>query len=303
MNPAHAVPALVLLAAAAEQADVAMLVLDGRLRPVVCNRKLRALSGQDDRPFVPGEFPGVADLRLPDGQALPDGPGLFELIQRHGVLDARLLGVVNERTGELRRVLVQGRQVRDEHGQAVGIVMTMTEPETTSAPDATGRELLYLAEHDELTGLLNRRGFLGRGQRELERLLGSSRRAAVWTLDVDGLKKINDSSGHAAGDMLLRAVADAARAVAVDHGAVVGRLGGDEFVLLADAHDGIAAEMVLAARRQRLLHRLPWPVEITVGVAVAPSGGDDDLMALVGRADDDMYRQRRSRRSDASAPR
>ncbi|MEY2515324.1 MAG: hypothetical protein QOJ89_2682 [bacterium] len=91
-------------------------------------------------------------------------------------------------------------------------------------------ELQDLADHDPLTGLLNRRSF------ELEltnRLVVAERRGpgAVILLDLDGFKEINDTLGHVAGDELLVAVADALRSAA-RHGDAVARLGGDEFALI-----------------------------------------------------------------------
>ena len=81
---------------------------------------------------------------------------------------------------------------------------------------------------DELTGLPNRRGVTA----ALERALAERRPLVVALLDLDGFKAVNDSLGHAAGDALLRTVADRLRAVLLP-GEVVGRLGGDEFVVVA----------------------------------------------------------------------
>ena len=89
-------------------------------------------------------------------------------------------------------------------------------------------ELEHLASHDALTGLLNRRRFEESLEQELAHVHRFGDLAAVLTLDVDNFKHVNDNHGHAAGDAVLRAIADALRSRirATDR---VGRLGGDEF--------------------------------------------------------------------------
>ena len=91
-------------------------------------------------------------------------------------------------------------------------------------------ELRHRADHDELTGLANRRRFADelRDRRDVERARG-----AVAIVDVDDLKYVNDSLGHAAGDALLRSVA-AALTQTLRPGEFLARFGGDEFTVLLD---------------------------------------------------------------------
>jgi diguanylate cyclase (GGDEF)-like protein/PAS domain S-box-containing protein len=119
--------------------------------------------------------------------------------------------------------------------------------------DATERksfeaELQHLADHDALTGLLNRRRF---GE-ELERVVGDGRsRGAVVMLDLDGLKAVNDTLGHAVGDAHNVTVADFQRERLRDTD-VAARLGGDEFAIVAPGADAAAALAVSTD----ILHRL-----------------------------------------------
>jgi diguanylate cyclase (GGDEF)-like protein len=96
------------------------------------------------------------------------------------------------------------------------------------------------AVHDDLTGLLNRRGWREAALRELAQAARSGTSIGVAVIDLDDLKQINDSMGHDAGDRILRETADRMRA-ALRGGDVLARLGGDEFVaLLTDATlDGV----------------------------------------------------------------
>ena len=95
----------------------------------------------------------------------------------------------------------------------------------------TERELRRLADHDSLTGLLNRRGFMEGLRRELRRMERKGEYGALLLLDLDNFKLVNDTAGHLAGDQVLRATAEVLRRRlrATD---VIGRLGGDEFAAL-----------------------------------------------------------------------
>ena len=95
----------------------------------------------------------------------------------------------------------------------------------------TERELRRLADHDSLTGLLNRRGFMEGLRRELRRMERKGEYGALLLLDLDNFKLVNDTGGHLVGDQVLCATADVLRRRlrATD---VIGRLGGDEFAAL-----------------------------------------------------------------------
>ncbi|HEY8179051.1 MAG TPA: diguanylate cyclase, partial [Candidatus Limnocylindria bacterium] len=151
-------------------------------------------------------------------------------------------------------------------------------------------ELERRALHDPLTGLANRTLFHDRLGHALARRSGS---VAVMFLDLDDFKTVNDAYGHAAGDKVLRAVADSL------HGAVraedtVARLGGDEFaVLLDDSPDRYQAALVAG----RLLGAVQVPVHLAgyqhaIGVSIGislGSGGDASAESLMRDADIAMY--------------
>ena len=164
-----------------------------------------------------------------------------------------------------------------------------------------GRRLLMLesqAMTDSLTGLLNRRGF----ERELARTLALARRhtetGLLVFLDLDRFKNVNDSYGHAAGDEVLRRVGRVL-ASAVRKTDVVARLGGDEFAIILNRSDSDGG-----LRRARSIERLvnatvvDWKGEQIVvrgSIGTHPFGPRDDAAAVLARADDAMYRRKRSR--------
>ncbi|HZQ12140.1 MAG TPA: GGDEF domain-containing protein [Pseudolabrys sp.] len=161
-------------------------------------------------------------------------------------------------------------------------------------------ELEARADVDPLLDILNRRGF----ERELKRSLAYVKRygtpAALLYVDLDGFKAINDRYGHAAGDTLLKAVAEELTAN-VRASDVVARLGGDEFgVLMWNA--GKPQALMRARDLEMQIDELPLShgaarlsVGASVGVAML-SGDLDDAAALIDLADKAMYARKKERR-------
>jgi diguanylate cyclase (GGDEF)-like protein len=139
------------------------------------------------------------------------------------------------------------------------------------------RELtLRLAQTDSLTGLLNRGAFTSTLCERLEAAAAAGARLALFVIDLDHFKHLNDTFGHHAGDLLLAAMGERLRAEAGD-GEIAARLGGDEFALISDVGE-------TGSRAERLLARLCEPLDIfgrlvspaaSVGVAAFPQDADD----------------------------
>ena len=153
-------------------------------------------------------------------------------------------------------------------------------------------QLDQLAHRDSLIDLPNRRGFM----RELERLIARVDRyginAAMLFVDVDGLKMINDSFGHRAGDEALVQIANLL-SKGVRHSDVVARIGGDEFGILLECSDEGSAQETAARLIDQIsdcdfMHdgeALPLSVAIGVGMITAL----DTAEAIMDRADEAMY--------------
>ncbi|MCG6204957.1 GGDEF domain-containing protein [Rhodopseudomonas sp. HC1] len=161
-------------------------------------------------------------------------------------------------------------------------------------------ELRASADTDYLLGIANRRGF----ERELDRALAYIKRydasGALIMLDVDGLKPVNDRFGHAAGDVVLKAVVEALLGH-VRASDLIGRLGGDEFALLlwnlseADARKKAAA-------LEEAVDRLPiqfgaHTVSAGISAGVAMLTGDMDAAEALASADRAMYVRKAQRRA------
>lgn len=199
-------------------------------------------------------------------------------------LDELAKGIKNEFSHETEFVRYDGKQVymvwhharlpeKDEYGYEV----------LTVALDISQRKhaeeyLSWLAAHDALTGLINRRKFTD----DLERLLKSSmrygHRGALLLFDLDQFKDVNDSSGHHVGDDLLKRVSRSLRKQSRDTD-IVARLGGDEFAMIVLEADEVEAGET-AERMCRSLNRIQvagdntsHKVSASIGVAIFPKHG------------------------------
>jgi diguanylate cyclase (GGDEF)-like protein len=158
---------------------------------------------------------------------------------------------------------------------------------------------LYNANHDELTGLPNRRALL----QELKSRLDSRRASAVMVIDLDRFKIMNDYLGHGSGDRLLVTIADRIR-TSIRVNDFAARLGGDEFVFIVDK---AKSEMEVLATAYRILDIIAQPVVIagqevshtaSIGIAVAIPGESNGL-DLLGFADVAMYAAKARGRNQA----
>ena len=156
-------------------------------------------------------------------------------------------------------------------------------------------QLLVEARTDPLTGLLNRRALDERLEAELARQDRAGGPVSLLLVDIDHFKRVNDTKGHAHGDLVLQGVADAMREVARTAD-VLGRIGGDEFALLLGDSDEAGAW----AAANRLLESIRGiGVTASVGAATAEAGGAWTVAELLRAADEALYEAKHAGRDRA----
>lgn len=160
--------------------------------------------------------------------------------------------------------------------------------------EKTEAELRYLADHDSLTGLLNRRCFRGKLDRYVSFSARYGGQGAVMIIDIDGLKEVNDKLGHQPGDNLIRRVADILRE-RVRTTDIVARLSGDEFAVLVPQADRDGALQLGEDLRAQVAEGFPAESElgtatISVGITIFGGKGDISAEAVLVAADQAMYR-------------
>jgi diguanylate cyclase (GGDEF)-like protein len=176
--------------------------------------------------------------------------------------------------------------------------------ELESRVDERTRQLQHLAEHDPLTGLPNRRHLVAHLDAALQKAARSGQRVAVFFLDLDNFKNINDSMGHAFGDLVLKGVAERLRETAGPTG-FAARLGGDEFTVVqenagarADVSE-VGNALVRAFQKPLSIEGRELIISISGGASIYPDHerGSD---ALLRAADAALFRAKNSGRARLS---
>jgi diguanylate cyclase (GGDEF)-like protein/PAS domain S-box-containing protein len=268
-----------------DTADAVVVVLNNLGRIVRANRACQELTGyrfeelRGRQIWKMGIFPGDSDLvqQAFESQALDQLPRRFEgdLVTR----DKRRV-----RLSWTNAILLDADR-RVEFVISTGIDITAR----YEAED----HLRYLSNHDALTGLYNRAYF----ETELDRLMRSRFfPVSIIMVDVDGLKQVNDTRGHAAGDELLLHVAEILRA-AFRTEDIVARIGGDEFCILLPSAGQDVTEVVLGRVKENLDLfngvNPENPIDISMGAATAAN--PDGLTASLIKADQVMYEVKSSK--------
>ena len=209
--------------------------------------------------------------------------------------------------GSYRWFLARGVVLfRDRDGAALRAIGTHTDISERRAMEETLRrqaeDLELLATTDALTGLWNRRCFLDKAEGELQRSVRYGRPLSAVMIDIDFFKRVNDTHGHAAGDIVLRRFTGiiGAKLRKTD---VLGRLGGEEFAVLLPESDAAGASTVAEILRR---DAEATPIDLAVGTTVritasfgvaAATGQDDTVADLLRRADEALYRAKETGRN------
>jgi diguanylate cyclase (GGDEF)-like protein len=260
-----------------------LCMFDAEHRLIICNRRYGEL------------YP------LPDGGVVP-GMALAELLDRHVAArhywgdPAEFIGDCLREAEELsphREVELHDGRIIDVHRSPLETGGWVETHEDVTEQRRAGHRIAYLAIHDVLTGLANRVSF----NQQLDRSLAVAQRGhgfALQCLDLDRFKAVNDTLGHAAGDELLRQVAERLRQ-ALRSGDLVARLGGDEFAIIQfpidspDEASGLAAKIVELLGAPYELNGQEANIGASIGIAMAPADGID-AADILQKADLALYR-------------
>ncbi len=218
---------------------------------------------------------------------------LFERYRRTGHVE--LIEVEWKRKdGTPMKVRLSGRQVAIEEGAPGGCEIIV---EDVTAQRASEDHLRHLAATDALTGLANYRKLSETLESEIRRSERTERAFAVLVFDLDGMKRINDSDGHLAGNRALCRLADILRfsCRSIDTAA---RYGGDEFAIILPESNGKEADAVGRRICERLSSdREEPPLSVSVGIAVYPEDGTT-IETLFHAADRGLYNMKQRRQQE-----
>ena len=159
------------------------------------------------------------------------------------------------------------------------------------------REVEWLARHDELTGIANRRHFLDHASAHQ-----NTRPLSLALFDIDHFKRVNDQLGHLVGDDYLARMAELGEALVAHHGGLFARYGGEEFVAWLPGLDIDAARSVAESLRLQLIdtylaHADGEPITLSAGVVSVKEPQPLDMTRLMKTADEALYRAKRAGRN------
>jgi diguanylate cyclase (GGDEF)-like protein/PAS domain S-box-containing protein len=263
-----------------------IMILDADKNVVEVNRAFTQATGFEAQEVV-GKKPWFLGGSLQDEAFYQ---GIWQALRKTG----NWRGEIDNRrkNGEVIPALLNVSAVRDEHGEITHYAAIFSDIADLKAAQ---RQLEYLATYDTLTGLPNRNLFYDRLQHGVEKASRDGKRLALFFVDLDNFKTINDTLGHEMGDRLLAQVADRLSACTRREDTVA-RLGGDEFAIITEdvAHPG--AEAAITARHMIAALSAPFKldnqevfVSASIGIALFPDNGRD-AAALLRNADTAMYK-------------
>jgi diguanylate cyclase (GGDEF)-like protein/PAS domain S-box-containing protein len=183
-----------------------------------------------------------------------------------------------------------------------GQIWTFVMAKDVTSQKESERKLEYLAYHDPLTGIGNRRQFYERLEEELSRPARRDRMTAVLLIDLDQFKWINDTMGHSAGDELLQAVAGRLLDEPLPRESSVARMGGDEFVVLLPSisseteAEQYAAGLIDSFSAPFILQEREFRITMSMGISLAPRDGED-AESILRSADSAMYAAKKAGRN------
>lgn len=286
-----------------ESLDDGVMFCDANGTIVVANRAAHVLQGLAPTQRIVGEdFRRVSRLGASDGVELEaaDHP----LLRALNGTTVRSEHLVVERDDESKRHLLAFARPLPYRG-ATGALLVLRD--ITAQLDENSR-LMELALHDPLTGVANRYLLLDYLRRSLNQLRSRGGTMALYYLDLDDFKAVNDRYGHDVGDEVLIAVARRLEGAARSSD-VVARLSGDEFVVVAYSPTSDPGSVDAMTGRMRTILAAPYHIRehsLSVGASVGvelADPRDEDPTSLLVKADREMYRRKRARRHGGEEPR
>ncbi|WP_369282633.1 diguanylate cyclase [Oscillibacter sp. GMB15532] len=276
-----------------ESMPVAMVLLNRNGEHVAVNQALASISGSRSEELIGRK---VEEMSKESGR---------NIIRDFRMFDANQEVPDHEVVIEGKTFYVSVRPLRNDTGYAIGEMVALMDitktKELEQQLEETNRKLLSLSRYDDLTGVLNPRTYYEEAEKKLLSGQVSDAPCSVLFLDLDHFKRINDTYGHGAGDMVLSSAAKCIRQTCRKND-LIGRVGGEEFSLFLP-ETGHNDAIVLAETLRREIEQMEIKVEnslvkITASIGVAFKSESHQSIADIQReADCAMYRAKQSGRN------
>ncbi|QSX30464.1 EAL domain-containing protein [Shewanella cyperi] len=239
----------------------------------------------------------VMNLRDADTQMRGLNPAILALNEKRIVAMA-LNSQLTSRDGTVYRVEDSAAPIKDELGQVIGAIMVFHD---ISESIAMAVKMSYLANHDQLTDLPNRILLHDRLSQACKTAKNKGRLVALFLIDIDHFKYLNDSLGHHHGDVLIKQVAKRLESL-IDTDSTLARIGGDEFVLVIPeidspgVIDSMAQAIIRCMEEPFRLEGKEYQLSVSVGISVNPTDSESEE-SMMRYADVAMYRAKQQGRN------
>jgi diguanylate cyclase (GGDEF)-like protein len=261
-----------------------LCMFDAEKKLLLCNAAYRRLYGLPEELTRPGTLLSqILDYRRTAGN---------EPVEREAYFDVVVQAALKGSAASQNVALVDGRVIKITHNPMENGGYVATHEDVTESVRAE-EQIKHMAGHDPLTGLPNRTLLREKLDQKIS-LSGDGKQSALLCLDLDHFKDANDTLGHAAGDLLLKAVTDRLKDC-LDESDAIARLGGDEFVVFRgsiqsrNAASELAKRLIEAAGDPFNIEGQAVHIGVSVGIAVAPDDGDT-ADSLLRNADTALYK-------------
>jgi len=243
---------------------------------------------------------GLAGLGLLLVDVLPFWDLGFDLVSIGVAVDALLLSLaLADRIRALQKAKVAAEDAARRNLELRQHELEHMVAARTAELELARRDAVRMATTDALTGIHNRRGLLALADREVKLAVRGARPLAAIAFDLDHFKRVNDTHGHAEGDRVLRAVAEAVLKE-IRTTDLFGRVGGEEFLLVLPETSPEAAAQLAERIRLRLTREVVVghpPAPVTASLGVARLDGTGTLESLQSDADAALYRAKQGGRN------
>ena len=258
-----------------------IIITDEMLNVISVNRAVLEMTGYDNKEII-GKKPSILQS---DDKLLND---IYNELQSKGFWKGDLLEPTKDNVK--LPVHVSITNIKDSNNIVTHYVFILFDITESKARE---KRLVYMANHDKLTGISNREHLEFKLQNSINRSDKENRRFALLFFDLDKFKPVNDTYGHKVGDKLLQIVANRL-SNHVRQSDIVARIGGDEFIILLESVDDCDRAQEIS---QKTLNDICLPVSIdghiinpsaSVGISIYPDDGRD-IKTLMEHADQQMY--------------
>jgi diguanylate cyclase (GGDEF)-like protein len=285
-----------------ESVDEGIIAVDASHELVAINRVARSMwGGSAPRDQWPKDWSATLQATYEDGSVMKPAEGPLARALRGEGSEGVVYRIVlaSERATENAGTWVSASAcpIRDESGRTIAAVATLRD---ITEQRAYAERLRDQSLTDELTGLLNRRGFHAMANARIAEARRSKLPMALFYADVDGLKRVNDELGHEQGDQVIQDAARTLRDV-FRGGDIVARIGGDEFVALlpnfSPAASGPLLERLATAIGAHSQQPRPFRLSMSCGLTFMDWDRGRSLDELLADADRTMYERKRAGKS------